>query len=46
LEDAVSGPERQLPGLASAPLRVQQALALYAALHMVMQQHALREESA
>lgn len=46
LEDAVSGAERQLPGLASAPLRVQQALALYAALHMVMQQHALREESA
>ena len=45
-EEAVSGAERQLPGLASAPLRVQQALALYAALHAVMQQHALREEGA
>jgi len=45
-EEAVSGAERQLPGLASAPLRVQQALALYAALHTVMQQHALREEGA
>ena len=44
--DAAPGAGRPLLRLSAAPLRVQQALALYAALHAVMQQHALREEGA